>query len=232
MQKRKHANSGFTVLELLIAFGLIAIISVSAFYFGTLQKSQNKQASSQTSQPTPTQSTTLANPASVHCKQVGGTLEIRKDAAGNEYGICDVRGFKCEEWALLRGECKPTSKFMNAKDATGAASPGTTTQLANPASANCIKLGGTLSIQTRGDGGQYGVCEFGSGYACEEWALFRGDCPKTGIKTTGFDTPAQSYCALIGGRTLAVPDATCTFKDGSVCSDEALFNGLCHKGEF
>ena len=29
-------------------------------------------------------------------------------------------------------------------------------QIANPASENCIKHGGTLSIQTRGDGGQYG----------------------------------------------------------------------------
>lgn len=105
-------------------------------------------------------------------------------------------------------------------------------QLANPASVNCIKQGGTLTIQTNGTGGQYGVCNFGSGYACEEWALFRGDCKKPGVRTTGYDTQAQAFCALVGGKTLAVPNATCTFPDGSVCNDDALFNGTCQRGQF
>lgn len=107
----------------------------------------------------------------------------------------------------------------------------TTNNLANPASVNCVKEGGTLTIQTNGAGGQYGVCDFGSGYACEEWAFFRGECKKPGVRTIGFDNQAQSYCALIGGQTLAVPNATCTFSDGSVCSDEALFNGTCQRGQ-
>ncbi len=99
--------------------------------------------------------------------------------------------------------------------------------LANPASVNCGNLGGKLSIQTRGDGGQYGVCDFGSGYSCEEWALYRGDCPKTGVKTTGFDTKAQIYCAQVGGKTLAVANATCTFPNGKSCPVNDLFNGKC-----
>jgi inhibitor of cysteine peptidase len=51
----------------------------------------------------------MANPASVYCVQNGGTLDIRKDAAGNEYGMCTfANGTTCQEWTLFRGEgCKP-----------------------------------------------------------------------------------------------------------------------------
>ena len=65
-----------------------------------------------TSIATPTMggSTGLANPASVYCGQVGGKTEIKKDAAGNEYGMCTFpNGSSCDEWALFRGECKPTA---------------------------------------------------------------------------------------------------------------------------
>ena len=62
--------------------------------------------------PTPTATQTsvgMANPASVSCGQAGGTVEIKKDATGNEYGMCTFKnGTSCEEWALYRGEgCKP-----------------------------------------------------------------------------------------------------------------------------
>ena len=72
---------------------------------------------------------------------------------------------------------------------TGAAVPPqlmtpTSSQSANPASENCVKQGGTVSIQTRGDGGQYGVCMFEDNKQCEEWAMLRGDCPVGGIKVT------------------------------------------------
>ena len=51
----------------------------------------------------------MANPASVSCVQSGGTLQINKDASGNEYGMCTfANGTSCEEWALFRGEgCEP-----------------------------------------------------------------------------------------------------------------------------
>lgn len=45
----------------------------------------------------------MANPASVHCGEIGGRLVIRKDKAGNEYGFCRLpKGRLCEEWALFR----------------------------------------------------------------------------------------------------------------------------------
>ena len=106
----------------------------------------------------------------------------------------------------------------------------TQTSLANPASVNCAQKGGQVQIQTRPDGGQYGICYFEDNYACEEWALFHGDCPVGGRKTTGFDTIDQKFCAWSGGQTFAVENAICTFKDGSTCPDDAFYDGTCQKG--
>jgi putative hemolysin len=46
----------------------------------------------------------LANPASVHCvSDLGGTLDIRTDKDGGQYGVCKLpNGSVCEEWALFR----------------------------------------------------------------------------------------------------------------------------------
>jgi putative hemolysin len=47
-----------------------------------------------------------------------------------------------------------------------------TTQMANPASTNCVDKGGTLTITPD----QTGMCKLPNGKVCEEWALFRGEC--------------------------------------------------------
>lgn len=48
--------------------------------------------------------------------------------------------------------------------------------IANPASTNCITLGGTLEIKDEVNG-QAGYCHMKDGRVCEEWALFRdGSC--------------------------------------------------------
>jgi putative hemolysin/predicted secreted protein len=53
----------------------------------------------------------IANPASTFCVQNGGKLEIRKDAKGGEVGYCIFPDkSECEEWAFMRGECKPGAK--------------------------------------------------------------------------------------------------------------------------
>ncbi len=50
----------------------------------------------------------LPNPASVNCEEVGGTLEIRTDSNGGQTGYCTLPDKTvCEEWALLRNECRP-----------------------------------------------------------------------------------------------------------------------------
>lgn len=61
--------------------------------------------------------TGLANPASVHCKQQGNTLEIRTAADGSQTGMCVFSdGSACEEWSYLRGECGLTVQPTSAPD--------------------------------------------------------------------------------------------------------------------
>ena len=51
--------------------------------------------------------TGLANPASVHCEQEGGTLKMYNSPKGT-LGICEFQDkIACEEWAYYRGECVP-----------------------------------------------------------------------------------------------------------------------------
>lgn len=110
----------------------------------------------------------LANPASVHCVEQGGTLDIRTAEEGGQVGYCQFSdGSECEEWAFLRGECEPGDFPAS-------------TQLANPAAAYCEEQGGTVDIRTAEDGGQFGVCVFADGSECDEWAFFRGDCQPGG----------------------------------------------------
>ena len=50
--------------------------------------------------------TTLANPASVHCAEKGGTVKIVTEAAG-QVGYCHLAdGSVMEEWALFRRDTK------------------------------------------------------------------------------------------------------------------------------
>jgi len=49
----------------------------------------------------------LTNPASTNCVDKGGTLEIKTDETGGQYGVCKfANGRECEEWKFFRGECR------------------------------------------------------------------------------------------------------------------------------
>lgn len=62
-----------------------------------------------------------------------------------------------------------TTKFIvNTKNTTG-------TQIANPATVNCIETGGKPSIIDKPEG-QVGTCTLKDGTVCEEWAYLRGEC--------------------------------------------------------
>lgn len=125
---------------------------------------------------TPAQST-IANPASVNCGQVGGTTEIKTDASGGQYGMCTfANGTSCEEWALFRGQGCKSGVAAVATTATAAG-------MANPASVACVNAGGSLEIKKDTSGGEYGMCTFANGTSCEEWALFRGEGCKAGVET-------------------------------------------------
>lgn len=108
-------------------------------------------------------------------------------------------------------------------------------QLANPASQNCVTLGGTLSIERRADGGEYGVCVFADNYQCEEWALFRGECPRNGLRVTGYVSAAGRYCAITGGRYAVVTEGAagevgvCLLPGGKTCDATAYYAGTCRR---
>lgn len=106
--------------------------------------------------------------------------------------------------------------------------------LANPASVYCDEQGGELRIESRPDGGQYGVCYFDDNRQCEEWAMFRGDCPVGGVKVAGYVTDAARFCAISGGIYDITANSggrdeagTCTFNNGVVCDAAAFYEGTC-----
>lgn len=122
-------------------------------------------------------------------------------------------------WEILRPYLKPDIATKVMMPSTG---------LANPASVNCFNKGGTL-IMKDNKNGQYGVCVFDDNRQCEEWALFRGECPVGGRKITGYETEAQTFCAITGGTVqgLGTDNVTCKKFDGTVCGVDKNFNGEC-----
>jgi hypothetical protein len=117
----------------------------------------------------------MANPASVNCGKIGGSTEILTASDGSQYGMCNFpNGTSCEEWALFLNEGCHTGEFLNTSANATAGSASGQTGLANPASVNCVNIGGTIEIKDS-PAGQYGMCTFANGTTCEEWALFRGE---------------------------------------------------------
>lgn len=108
-------------------------------------------------------------------------------------------------------------------------------QMGNPASIHCVKNGGHLFIEKNAAGGEYGVCLFDDKLQCEEWALFRGDCPVGGLKITGHATEVARYCIIRGGnykitsnQTVEQPEqGTCLLTDGRFCDAHKLYSGGC-----
>ena len=130
---------------------------------------------------------------------------------------------------IVLGACSPA-----VPTATPTATPVAPGMIANPASENCIKQGGKLVMEKRGDGGEYGVCLFEDNRQCEEWALFRGECPVGGRKVTGYITEAARFCAISGGEYqitansgTAQETGTCTFKNNRACDAGEFYAGKC-----
>ena len=77
-------------------------------------------------------------------------------------------------------QAKVTTALTTTLPTAGATNGSQTgTGMANPASVNCEKVGGTSKILKNPDGSEYGVCIFPNGTTCDEWALFRGECNAT-----------------------------------------------------
>lgn len=107
--------------------------------------------------------------------------------------------------------------------------------VANPASKHCVQQGGAVVIQKNGEGGEFGVCVFEDNRQCEEWAFYRGNCPKGGVKVTGYVTDAARYCAITGGtyrmtagQSGSIPEqGTCTRVGGVVCDVYEFYAAKC-----
>lgn len=94
-----------------------------------ISKSWNKVSPPPTT--TPTNSTSIANPASVYCVNNGGKLDIQTTSAG-QTGVCTFpNGSQCEEWSYLRGECSPNGT-TGSVNSTGSDQNSTTTNTATP----------------------------------------------------------------------------------------------------
>jgi putative hemolysin len=79
-----------------VLFNLIALVGIAAFAACTAKPAA------------PTPAAGMPNPASVHCEQNSGKLELIQDASGNVAGNCVFPdGSVCDEWAFFRGECRP-----------------------------------------------------------------------------------------------------------------------------
>jgi putative hemolysin len=111
----------------------------------------------------------MPNPASAYCADQGGKLEIRKNAAGGEAGVCVFPdGSECDEWAFFRNECQPGGQEI--------------ADMPNPASVYCADQGGKIAIRKDATGGEYGMCVFADGSECDEWAFFNSECQPGGKK--------------------------------------------------
>ena len=103
-------------------------------------------------------------------------------------------------------------------------------KVANPASSNCISAGGKTQLAEK-DGGQYGICVFPDGRQCEEWAMFRSECPVGGVDLTGLTEKADIYCAITGHEVTASADpgvaGTCKINEVQCSAQEYYDTGEC-----
>ncbi len=97
---------------------------------------------------------------------------------------------------LLYSLCLVCGLVCLAACGSGQTSPTESPNLPNPASVYCEQNGGKLVMRQDATGGTAGICVFGDGSECDEWAYFRGECKpgdnRAAVQTTAFPVRAQS----------------------------------------
>lgn len=100
------------------------------------------------------------NPASLNCKQAGGTLLILKRGDGGEYGICRFEdGRECEEWAMFLSFCPAGGFDVSA--------------YTEPAARYCVLRGG--KYVTAADAAS-ATCRLPGGVTCGADDFYAGRC--------------------------------------------------------
>ena len=102
----------------------------------------------------------LANPASRNCVDKGGQLTIESNGKGGQFGVCTFADNRqCEEWAMMRGDCR-----------TGGIK---VTGFATPAARYCAITGGAYTvISASNTPDEQGKCAFKGGRSCDAAAVF------------------------------------------------------------
>lgn len=131
------------------------------------------------SPPPPTLEASMPNPASVHCEQHGGKLELRQDATGGTAGVCVFSdGSECDEWAYSRGECKPGDSL---------AGPGV-----SPAAPEAVPTG-TAASSAYDDWKTYRHAALGYSFQYPPDATIVADDPARGVQVIGPVTEGDNW---------------------------------------
>ncbi len=108
----------------------------------------------------------LANPASRYCVERGGAHRVERGPGGGEYGVCVFPdNLQCEEWAMLRGECRVGGIRL--------------TGYVTPAARYCGITGGRYAVVARsGAPDEQGTCTLPGGKVCDAEAHYRRLCSR------------------------------------------------------
>jgi putative hemolysin len=108
----------------------------------------------------------LANPASQNCIAKGGSLVMQKNPRGDQYAVCTFNdNMQCEEWAMMRGECRTGGIRV--------------TGYVTPAARYCAITGGTYRITAASNTpAERGTCTFPNGKKCTAAAYYDGSCTR------------------------------------------------------
>lgn len=94
-------------LVYLISLMFITVMAGTVFLFYSNRKPSVQPPVS----PSPSQTSTIANPASVYCQEQGGKSQIITAGDGSQSGDCVFSdGSKCDEWAFFRHECQKSGQ--------------------------------------------------------------------------------------------------------------------------
>lgn len=92
---------------------LLLILLLTVLLIGCTPADEPRVETGEPTLPANEGTTNLGNPASIHCEEQGGTLEIRTKDNGDQDGVCHFDdGSACEEWTFFRGECAPGDTYL------------------------------------------------------------------------------------------------------------------------
>ena len=108
----------------------------------------------------------LANPASQNCIAKGGQLTMEQNGTGGQFGVCTFAdNLQCEEWAMMRGECRAGGIKV--------------TGYVTPAARYCAITGGAYTVSSASNApNEQGRCAFAGGKTCDAKAYFDGTCSR------------------------------------------------------